>query len=115
MKDELIARRSLLKAVVVGTIAVSTAGRSRESGAAPDAGLPPLAATDPIAVALGYGEDSTRIDGKKYPLHKATQSCSICVQFQGSAGAARGGCNVFTGRSVNAHGWCSAWTQKPAG
>lgn len=114
MKDEMIARRSLLRAVVGGVLAASTAALSRNAAAAANAALPALSPTDPTAVALGYGEDTTKIDGTKYPLHKATQSCSVCVQFQGTAGVARGPCNIFVGRTVNAHGWCSAWTQKPA-
>jgi hypothetical protein len=114
MKDESIARRALLKAVVVGAVAVSVTGLSGEASAA-DAALVPLSAADPTASALGYGEDTTKVDEKKYPLHKATQSCANCVQYKGKAADARGGCNIYAGKSVNAHGWCSVWAQKPAG
>jgi len=115
MNDELIARRTLLKAAMVGAVAVSVTGLSREAGAAADAGLVPLTAADPTASALGYGEDTTKIDDKKYSVHKPTQSCSTCVQYKGAAGAPRGACSIFAGKSVNAHGWCSVWTQKSAG
>jgi hypothetical protein len=113
MKNELMARRALLKTAVVGAVAVSLAGLAREAGAA-DAALVPLSAADPTASALGYGEDTTKIDEKKYPLHKATQSCSTCVQYKGKTGDARGACNIYAGKSVNSHGWCSVWAQKPA-
>jgi hypothetical protein len=113
MKDELIARRALLKAAMVGAVAVSVTGLSREAGAAADAGLVPLTATDPTGAALGYAEDTTKVDNKKYPLHKAAQSCATCVQYKGATGDARGACNIFAGKSVSAHGWCSVWAQKP--
>ncbi|HXN10860.1 MAG TPA: high-potential iron-sulfur protein [Steroidobacteraceae bacterium] len=112
MNDELIARRALLKAAVVGAVAVSVTGLSGKAGAA-DAALVPLTAADPTASALGYAEDTTKVDDKKYPLHKATQSCINCVQFKGKVGDARGSCNIYAGKSVNAHGWCSVWAQKP--
>ena len=115
MKDELLARRALLKAAMVGAVAVSVTGLSREAGAAADAGLVPLTATDPTGAALGYSEDTTKVDGAKYPVHKATQSCANCIQYKGSTGDARGACNIFAGKSVSAHGWCSVWVQKPAG
>jgi High potential iron-sulfur protein len=111
MNSELIARRALLKAAMVGAVAVSVTGLSGEAGAA-DAGLVPLTATDPTAAALGYGEDTSKVDEKKYPVHKATQSCMTCVQYKGQAADARGACNIFVGKSVNAHGWCSVWAQK---
>jgi high potential iron-sulfur protein len=112
MKDELMARRALLKAAVIGAVAVSVTGLAATAGAA-DAALVPLTPADPTASALGYGEDTTKIDEKKYPLHKATQSCANCVQFKGKSGDARGGCNIYAGKSVNSHGWCSVWAQKP--
>jgi high potential iron-sulfur protein len=114
MKDELIARRALLRAAMVGAVAVSVTGLSREAGAA-DAGLVPLTATDPTGAALGYAEDTAKVDESKYRLHKATQTCATCVQYKGAASDARGACTIFAGKSVNAHGWCSVWTQKPAG
>jgi hypothetical protein len=114
MNRELIARRALLKAAMVGAVAVSVTGLSGQAGAA-DAALVPLSVSDPTGAALGYAEDTSKVDDKKYPLHKATQSCSTCVQYKGAAGAARGGCNIFAGKSVSAHGWCSVWAQKPGG
>jgi hypothetical protein len=112
MKNELMARRALLKAAMVGAMAVSLSGLSPEAGA--QAALVPLSPADPTASALGYGEDTTKIDEKKFSVHKATQSCSNCVQYKGKAGDARGACNIYAGKSVNSHGWCSVWAQKSA-
>ncbi len=68
--------------------------------------------TDPQAVALGYRADSTQVDGKKYPNHSVSQSCSGCALFQGARTDASAACAVFANKQVNAKGWCSAWTKR---
>ena len=68
---------------------------------------------DPQAVALGFVEDTTKADAKKFPNHANSQMCDGCQLFQGKAGAASGPCAIFTGKIVPGHGWCSAWTKKP--
>lgn len=64
--------------------------------------LPPLDPNDPTAKALGYVNASTKPD----------QKCATCAQFQGQAADARGGCNIFAGKSVAGGGWCSVWAKK---
>jgi len=64
--------------------------------------LAPLDPNDPTAKALGYVADSAKPD----------QKCASCVQFQGQAGDARGGCNIYPGKSVARGGWCSLWTKR---
>jgi hypothetical protein len=64
--------------------------------------LPPLDPNDSTAKALGYVGDSAKPD----------QKCASCIQFQGQAGDARGGCNIYLGKSVARSGWCSLWTKK---
>ena len=108
---DLIARRALLKAAVTGAVALPLMGLA--SGAHADAALVPLTAADPIGKALGYVEDSTKVDPKSAPTHKPEQNCSNCVQYKGKPGDARGGCNIFAGKSVNSHGWCKTWAKKP--
>ena len=71
-----------------------------------------LPETDPQAVALGYKEDTTKADTKKYPKHDNAQKCSNCALFQGKATDAAGGCPLFAGKQVKAAGWCSAWAKK---
>jgi hypothetical protein len=122
--EELIARRALIKAavgsVVLPVLGMAAGGLAMAAAPAPAAGpaaagaaLVPLKPDDPTAKALGYSEDSTKVDLKLNPAHKPDQSCSGCVQFKGKAGDARGGCNIFAGKSVNAHGWCKVWAKKP--
>jgi hypothetical protein len=70
--------------------------------------------TDPQAAALGYKQDTAKVDAKKYPNHAATQSCSNCQLYQGKPKEASGVCPLFAGKQVMAGGWCSAWVKKPA-
>jgi hypothetical protein len=73
---------------------------------------PKVDEADPQAVALGYKQDSTKVDAKKYPKHDASQTCATCQLFQGKAGDAAGACPLFAGKQVAAAGWCSAWVKK---
>ncbi len=76
------------------------------------ADLPALTETDSIAVSMGYRSDTTKVDGKKYAAHKASQSCSNCRFYQGAAGDKFGGCQIFAGKSVSANGWCQVYAAK---
>lgn len=67
---------------------------------------------DPQAMALGYVEDTAKVDAKKYPRHAATQQCSNCQLYTGKAGAVSGPCGVFPGKQVTAKGWCSTYVKK---
>jgi hypothetical protein len=115
MSNDLIGRRSLLKAAMFGAMAATVSGLSAEAGAAsaPAAApaLAPLALTDPQAKALGYVDDSTKVTN---PIHQAGQMCATCIQYQGKPGDARGGCNIYPGKSVNSKGWCTVWAKKAA-
>lgn len=64
---------------------------------------------DDTAVGLGYRHDTTKVDTKKYPQHKADQRCNNCQFWQGSATDAWAGCAMFGRKQINANGWCVAW------
>jgi hypothetical protein len=68
---------------------------------------------DPQAVSLGYTEDTTTVDKKKFPKHDKSQTCDNC-QFYTTAQEAgsRAPCTIFGNRTVAAKGWCSAWVKK---
>ena len=72
-----------------------------------------LEESDPVATALGYKEDTTKVDAVKYPQHKPEQNCSGCVLYQGKAGEASGPCGAFGGKLVVQGGWCSVFAKKP--
>ncbi len=98
-------RRTFMLHVVVGSGAIA-ASQVMAQGASM------VSETDANAVALGYKADSTKVDLKKYPAHKATQHCGNCALFQGKATDAAGGCPLFAGKQVANKGWCSAYAPK---
>lgn len=71
-----------------------------------------LSEKDPQAVALGYVEDATKTDAKKYPKYAAGQVCSNCALYQAKATDPMGGCPLFGTKQVAGKGWCSAWAKK---
>ncbi len=99
-------RRTIL---VHGATAVALAITA--NGAAQAAG-PKVEETDPMAVSLGYKEDTTKVDEKKFPKHTSAQNCTGCQLYQGAAKDAMGGCPLFAGKQVAGNGWCSAWAKK---
>lgn len=68
----------------------------------------------PQARALGYKQDTTKVDAKKYPNHAASQNCASCQLFLGKPKDATGGCPLFAGKQAAATAWCSAWAKKAA-
>lgn len=70
-----------------------------------------LGEQEPQAQKLGYKADTAKVDPKKYPAHKTSQTCANCQLYQGDTGSAAGGCVLFGDKEVAAAGWCSAWEQ----
>jgi len=94
---------------------VAAAGAAFSAGAAQaQATGPKVEESDAQASALGYKQDTTKVDAKKYPNHAASQNCATCQLFQGKPKDATGGCPLFAGKQVVANGWCSAWAKKAA-
>ncbi len=73
-----------------------------------------LEESDPVAMALGYKEDTTKVDAVKYPQHKPEQRCDGCALYTGKPGEASGPCTVFANKIVLAGGWCATFAVKPA-
>jgi High potential iron-sulfur protein len=67
---------------------------------------------DAQAAALGYVEDTTKADAKKFTKHSKDQKCTNCALYQGKATDAYGGCPLFGTKQVAGPGWCSAWAKK---
>jgi High potential iron-sulfur protein len=114
MIEDRIPRRTLLKSALLGLAAIPASAMIGEAMAGAPPALVPIDGNDPAAKALGYAADSSKVDAKANPTHKPEQKCVTCVQFQGKAGDARGGCNLFPGKSVAGEGWCKVWALKPA-
>jgi len=101
-----VKRRSLLQNLAAAAAAVSILRGGRSQAAE----LPHLNVKDPDAVALGYVENATQVDAKKYPNYVQGSNCENCLLLQGSSGAGYRPCNLFAGKLVSAAGWCSGWT-----
>lgn len=65
---------------------------------------------DPTAVALGYVENASQVDLKKYPAYAQGSNCENCLQLQGSPGNNYRPCSLFPGKLVSVSGWCKGWT-----
>jgi hypothetical protein len=98
-----LSRRELVKALTMATAVVAG---SPTRAAAPAK----LDVNDPAAIALGYVEDASRVDHKKYPGYVKGSSCDNCLQLQGAAGNVYRPCSLFQGKLVAVGGWCSGWT-----
>ncbi|MDB6086681.1 MAG: High potential iron-sulfur protein [Gammaproteobacteria bacterium] len=97
-------RRTLVKTLALGAAATALAVR-RTLGAEAQK----LDVKDPAAVALGYVEDATQVDMKKYPAFVKGSTCENCLQLQGMAGSSYRPCGLFPGKLVSVSGWCSGW------
>ena len=98
-------RRRLLTRVTLGVVLLPVTGLTLSAAVA--ARLPPVAADDPTAKALGYVSDVSKTT-EANPGSK----CANCSNYRGSAGSSEGGCLLFPGKAVNATGWCRSWTAK---
>lgn len=102
-------RHFLLGLAVTTTAPIALCGRVLAADAPPVK----LEESDPVATALGYKEDTTKVDGQKYPQHKPEQRCDGCALYTGKAGEASGPCTTFQNKIVTANGWCAAFAKKP--
>ena len=98
-------RRSFVMQVI--GVGATLAAVQRTAQAAPK-----VDEADPQAKALGYRNDTTKVDAKQFPKHADAQKCATCQLFQGKAGDAAGGCPIFAGKEVSANGWCNSWVKK---
>jgi hypothetical protein len=78
---------------------------------APAQGLPALTETDPMAVALGFRLDTTKVDQAKFPKHTNGQMCASCLHFT-KPGAEAARCDLFN-KIVPKGGWCSGYSKRP--
>ncbi len=103
MRKPSLSRRELLKTMTFAA-AAAVGSRARGDEAAK------LDVNDPAAVALGYVEEASRVDVKKYPSYVKGSNCDNCLQLQGTPGNSYRPCSLFQGKLVAVGGWCSGWT-----
>lgn len=101
------ARRALMEALALGAAAAAILPARSALSAAPEQKLD---IHDPAAVALGYVENASEVDRKKFPRFVPGSSCENCLQLQGRPGNNYRPCSLFSGKLVSVSGWCSGWT-----
>jgi hypothetical protein len=114
-------RHFLYKLAISATAPAALSGRllAQDTPAATPTPAPATPAikldeADPVAVALGYKMDNTKVDAQKYPQHQPDQKCSGCALV--TPGAPAGDfipCTAFQNKLVAANGWCMAFVKKP--
>ena len=107
-----ITRRSFVNSVLI--LGGSATAFELLSGPAKAADLTPLDPNDPTAKSLGFVSDASKVNASTNPTFKAGQHCSRCAQYQGKETDKMAGCNIFSGHTVPAGGWCQVWTKRPA-
>jgi hypothetical protein len=75
-------------------------------------GWPRVEESEPLAMALGYKHDATKIDAAKQPRYQAGQICRSCIQWKGDDTQEWGPCAIFPKKLVNANGWCTTYARK---
>ena len=114
-------RREFLKVVGGAALTLPVLGKLGQVAFAQE--LKDVAADDPMATALGYSSDATKVDTAKFPKRAgaegAKQFCKNCMLYvQGGLAipgkqGEYGKCSVMTNGLVSANGWCNSWVQKP--
>jgi len=106
-------RRLFLRQIAISAPLIMAARALGQDTPAPPQAPVHLTEDDPVATALGYKEDATKVDATKYPQFKAGSFCENCALYTGKAGDAEGPCTVFSNKLVKAQGWCATWAPKP--
>ncbi len=99
-------RRALIRGLLVGSAITSMAAPRRSFAQS----APRVDVKDPTALAVGYVENISQLDLKKYPGYLKGSTCENCALLQGSAGENYRPCSLFAGKLVSVSGWCSGWS-----
>ncbi|MGD0501985.1 MAG: high-potential iron-sulfur protein [Steroidobacteraceae bacterium] len=99
-----ISRRAVVQTLALGAVAGLATQRLHGAESTQKVDI-----HDPAAVALGYVEKASEVNGKKYPQFVPGSNCENCLQLQGKAGNDYRPCGLFSGKLVSVSGWCSGW------
>ncbi len=105
MPKPLPSRRDFVKTLALGAAAAAVLPCPRSQAAYAKLGV-----NDRAARELGYVEDASHVDTKKYPAYVPGSTCDNCLQLQGKPGESYRPCALFPGKLVAVSGWCSRWT-----
>jgi hypothetical protein len=115
-------RREFLKftsITALGAFAIAKIVGSTSTARAADAPLEMVKTSDPMAQSLGYHEDGTKVDTKKWAKRAgkdgAKQFCFNCQFYQSKdpnrKATKSAPCTIFQNKGVHSHGWCNTWTE----
>jgi hypothetical protein len=110
-------RRNFLKLAVAGAASLPILNNIN-AASAQAAPTTAVSASDPMASALGYVVDATKVDKAKFPKYQAGQLCKNCVLYlEGGktvtdAKGEHGKCGLFQNGLVAANGWCNSYAPK---
>ena len=65
----------------------------------------------PVAKAINYVHDASKVDKNQFPNFKANQICANCHFYTAIEDCQVGGCSIV-GKLVDLNGWCRAWYAK---
>ena len=71
-------------------------------------GLVKIEESDPVAKALAYVHDASKVDTAAQPRYAAGQVCTNCAQYKAVEGG-WGSCAIFPGKLVAGGGWCAGY------
>jgi hypothetical protein len=97
-------RRTFILHVAAGTTALAASCVARAAAKKIDE-------NEPKAQSLGYRNDSTQVDKKRFPKHGAGEKCSGCMAWLGKPSDAWAECDLLVDRIVSASGWCSSYVK----
>ncbi len=114
-------RREFFRTLLIGFGAVGTsklnwiwAAAAKKEEAVP-AGKKAVPESDSLASQLGYKEDASKVDVKKFPqLNTAAgklQNCANCMFYTPENGS-WGKCQLIQSGLVKGKGWCMSWAKK---
>ncbi len=101
-----LSRRAVVKTLALGAATVAGLATRPLLGAEPSQKVD---VHEPAAVKLGYVENASQVDTRKYPQFVAGSKCENCMLLQGKPGSDYRPCSLFSGRLVSVSGWCSGW------
>lgn len=115
-------RRSFIKKALIGAVTLPIIGKldfgSSNLAVAQTVPNKVLDSSDPMAQAMLYVSDHTKVDKAKCPKYQDGQMCKGCIllleagkKIEGQDGE-YGRCGLFQTGLVNVNGWCNSFAPK---
>lgn len=105
----LLTSTSMIGALIKNSFGAPTKGKKKEAPL--PVGQAEVTSADPVASAIGYNSDTTKVESKDNPTHKKGQNCSSCTLYTKS-NESWGKCQMIQSGLVRAEGWCRSYNKK---